>query len=610
MEFLKRHKLFFITFVVAYVMIVGFYFLVSQGIASYTIGLQMRRYIPCALAVALAVELWKKAGRSFAELLPHAIVAVLWAAVYPLCYWTAYHASVPCIDVRYDQAFAAYIIAFTVCLRLLSNKYFSGFDKSFGKYIFGVLHILFLVIPITQIFYFINYQSPITDAACLAVLQTTPGEAKEFLLLNLGYTGLGGVFLFWLAVLDVMVKLNNLDDRVLLTSFGKKSVCIAVTVVVATVAYGGKSFTRTGVLECYMAAKDYFAKADLFKTYHAGNFAELQVTPDKPAFSKPSTIIMVIGESASRYYMSAYNPNHPNDNAPWLRAMKKNDNFTVFNHAYTSWGQTVPSLERALTEKNQYTNKDFNQSVTVIDIAKKAGYNTYWFSNQGYMGSADTPITLVATTADKGEWLELRRQDGTTYKHDGDLLELLKTVDSAKNNFIVLHFIGSHEDCINRYPAGFTKFGEPGKFDMVLNYDNSIAYTDDVLRQVYEYASANLNLQAMLYFSDHGGDPYRKRHPDQTGFKSLRVPMFVYLSDEYQKLYPEASKTIKAHRNSYFTIDLIYEAVCGLLQVKSSNYDETMGLFSDKYKFTRDTLTTNLGKNKLSDDKDENQNEE
>ena len=158
MNFLKRYRLFFITSIIAYVFIMGFYYLVSQGIASYTIGLQMRRYIPCALAAGVAVDLWKQAGMSFSELLPHGIVAFLWAVVYPLCYWVTYPASVPCIDVRYDQAFAAYIFAFTVCLRLLLCKYFTCFEKRFGKYVIGVLHTLFLVIPITQIFYFINYR--------------------------------------------------------------------------------------------------------------------------------------------------------------------------------------------------------------------------------------------------------------------------------------------------------------------------------------------------------------------------------------------------------------------------------------------------------------------
>lgn len=63
---------------------------------------------------------------------------------------------------------------------------------------------------------------------------------------------------------------------------------------------------NTGVMQTYVFAKEYFEGANRFKTYHEQNFADLTVSPSKPAFSKPSTVIMVIGESASAYYMSAY----------------------------------------------------------------------------------------------------------------------------------------------------------------------------------------------------------------------------------------------------------------------------------------------------------------
>lgn len=59
-------------------------------------------------------------------------------------------------------------------------------------------------------------------------------------------------------------------------------------------------------MQTYVFAKEYFEGANRFKAYHEQNFADLIVSPAKPAFSKPSTIIMVIGESASAYYMSAY----------------------------------------------------------------------------------------------------------------------------------------------------------------------------------------------------------------------------------------------------------------------------------------------------------------
>ena len=102
-----------------------------------------------------------------------------------------------------------------------------------------------------------------------------------------------------------------------------------------------------------------------------------------------------------------------------------------------------------------------------------------------------------------------------------------------------------------------------------------------------------------------GGDPYRKRHPDQSGFSFLQIPLFIYLSDEYQKLYPDAVAVYKKNRNKFFTNDLLFETVADLLQVKSSSIDEGNSLLNSKYKYTVDTLTTNLGKNRLSEDKED-----
>lgn len=68
--------------------------------------------------------------------------------------------------------------------------------------------------------------------------------------------------------------------------------------------------------------------------------------------------------------MSAFSDTEHNT-TPWLKDQKSNSNFILYKNAYSSWGGTVPALERALTEKNQYNNKEFNQSITIIDIAKK-----------------------------------------------------------------------------------------------------------------------------------------------------------------------------------------------------------------------------------------------
>lgn len=604
MNFIKKHQSFFTALIISYLLLVVTYAVTSVGIAKYTFFLQMRRYIPCAVTVALATSLWHKAGYNYKKLLPHTVVALLWVLVFPICYWLTFRDSMTFIDKHYDQAFGAYIFAFTVSLRLLFLKLQQWRDNIVQRFFCATIQTCAVIIPLFQILYFAYYKYPFTETAAIALLQTNPNEAKEYLLLNFGYVGIICTIILFASVFYGLYKLNTLENiRTEYSALSKKALALMLVIVVATSGYGAKMFKDTGVMQAYVFAKDYFDRTNKFKEFHDANFANLTVTPSTPRFAKPSTVILVIGESASAYYMSAYS-DVKNNNTPWLKSMRKNDNFILFNHAYTSVCQTVPSLERALTEKNQYNKKDFNQSLTVIDIAKKAGYETYWFSNQGYISDADTPITLVAKTADHAVWLSESEMAKKGYQYDGDLLKCLQNVDPNKNNFIVLHFMGSHEDCINRYPYDFARFSEKGKFDMPLNYDDSLAYTDSVLQQVQQYAAEKLNLQAMLYFSDHGGDPYRKRHPDQAGFKALQIPMFVYVSDEYKSLYANEIGEFKAKRNTYFTNDLIYETVCSLLQIKSNHFDESNSLLNSKYKYTREMLMTALGSRKISEDKE------
>ena len=604
MSFIKKNKHFLLVLLISYLILVLTYVLTAVGIAKYTLFLQMRRYLPCALTVALAVFLWRKAGYTYKNLLPYITTGLLWVIVFPVCYWSAFHNSMTFIDKHYDQAFGAYVFAFTVSLRLLFLKLHQWRDNKVQRLFSATIQTCAVIIPLFQILYFAYYKYPFTETAAIALLQTNPNEAKEYLLLNFGYVGIIGTIILFASAFYGLYKLNTLENiRTEYSALGKKALALMLVIVVATAGYGAKMFKDTGVMQAYVFAKDYFDRTNKFKEFHDANFANLTVTPSIQRFAKPSTVILVIGESASAYYMSAYS-DVKNNNTPWLKSMRNNDNFILFNHAYTSVCQTVPSLERALTEKNQYNKKDFNQSLTVIDIAKKAGYETYWFSNQGYISDADTPITLVAKTADHAVWLSESEMAKNGYQYDGDLLKCLHNVDPNKNNFIVLHFMGSHEDCINRYPYDFARFSEKGKFDMPLNYDDSLAYTDSVLQQVQQYAAEKLNLQAMLYFSDHGGDPYRKRHPDQAGFKALQIPMFVYVSDEYKALYANEVGEFKAKRNTYFTNDLIYETVCSLLQVKSNHFDEGNSLLNSKYKYTREMLMTALGSRKISEDKE------
>lgn len=306
--------------------------------------------------------------------------------------------------------------------------------------------------------------------------------------------------------------------------------------------------------------------------------------------------------------MSAYGYT-ANDTTPWLKAVTSNDSqhFIKYNHAYSSFGSTMQSLERALTEKNQYNDKEFNRSFSIIDLAKKAGYKTYWFSNQGIKNSTETPVQLVAKTADISYWIEQEESTVNRVMYDGDLIHCLEMVNPNENNFVVLHVMGCHELTLHRFPEDRTQFGQPGVFDLISNYEDAMAYSDWVWQQIYEYGRKKLNLQAMLIFSDHGANPYRKRTAENIPFINVRIPLIFYLSDEYQSLYPDSAKALRDNQNKYFSNDLIYEAVGGLLNIKSTHLDQKNNIAGSKYQFTKDMVKTDLGRKFVKDDVHEEQ---
>ena len=136
----------------------------------------------------------------------------------------------------------------------------------------------------------------------------------------------------------------------------------------------------------------------------------------------------------------------------------------------------------------------------------------------------------------------------------------------------------------------------------VRNYRNSLHYTDHFLHRVYDYAREKLHLAAMVYFSDHGAIPEKRRLPWFLGFGMVRIPMWIYLSDEYRKTCPAASEALEENKEKDFTNDLTYDLLCGLLNIKSGHYDPSQSLASPTYRFTRDMLLTDEGRVRLADE--------
>ena len=530
------------------------------------------------------------------------VPGLLWCLTFPLLYTWTYAR-----DWYRSLIFFDFLIgtANIFVLAALGGVLFHLGHKRLTAALLAVLGFLMSLIPMTQIAYYMTVWHALSPASLMALYLTNWHEAGDYIESTVGVLPAVLVVALLLALIYLTYRSYLVfAQRIYPSAEGSRMGSLLLVMIVAA----GVHITllpECSIAGLYKDVTNYVEETQSYSLNQDERYASLIIDMENTLAARaPGTVIFVIGESASRNYMHYYTPSFPYENTPWMEKMAaERAGFLVYNNTYSSWTQTVPVLERALTEKSQYNDKEFFESASLLDVAKKIGYHTYWFSNQGRYGQFDSAITMVAKTADVAEWTD----DSYTFttKYDEELLPYLTRIDPNVNNFIVLHLMGSHIYYNNRYPDAWAKFvAEDGESAMTSapSYANSILYTDHILAEVFAYAEKNLNLRAMVYFSDHGENLKISHNPDVFSFDMVRIPFFIYLSPEYRAALPQRAAMLESRRDAYFTNDMMYDTVCGLLGAPNNRYDPRQDFSSPAYGFTRETLTTMFGNHALTED--------
>ena len=588
------NKIYIITAIIFYLFSYVYYLKISHGLGNKATYLQMRRFIPCAILAVLPAALAGMPLSSPLFVIP-TIIAILWIFTYPTLYFISNHKVSSDFEFHFEAVFGLYFIAWISSLGIIIQQV--SWLAIPATIFITLAELLMLAIPVAQLIYYGLYKACINENGMEMIQETHYNEIIEYIksmpiMLNI-ITFFGSIFV------TATMLFVNYQEMVIHknTPLINMAIISAIAIFLSTYLWKKKHgvFIRTAIVEFYLDVKEYLATNLQYTQNMQERISKLQVTSLNKS-QKPQTILIVIGESASRDYMKAFNKEYKYDTTPWLDRMAQSKNFILFPNAFSIGANTVLAVSNAMTEINQYNDKKFYESCSIIDIAHAVGYKVHWYSNQGHLGSADTPVTLIANTADVAKWT---KQELNKVQYDESLLPSLKELDSTKNNFLVIHLKGSHFNFLNRYPESFTKFGTPGKYDLEVNYANSIAYTDYVLEQIFNYAKNNLNLQAMVYFSDHATVPDKRRSPNFDGLASVRIPFFTYFADEYIAQHQEVYDTLKKHENFYWTNDLAYELLSSILDIKSNHFDEANSLASEKFKYKREDLRTNCGQTRI-----------
>ena len=134
--------------------------------------------------------------------------------------------------------------------------------------------------------------------------------------------------------------------------------------------------------------------------------------------------VFVVGESMTRTRMSAYG--YEKNTTPWLDNAVRSGDVLLLRNAYSCRVNTVPALSEALTAKNQFRNSSLALSPSIVQMARAAGFDVWWISNQSRFGFYDTPTSVIASDAQKQIWLRENGAASDKLSPDGDLLPYLK----------------------------------------------------------------------------------------------------------------------------------------------------------------------------------------
>ena len=399
--------------------------------------------------------------------------------------------------------------------------------------------------------YFFN--GSIDMLALRAVFETNFNEAKEFVIhlsnaKSLTFVSILLLSSFFLLKNMLSEKVKREDRPALFLIFvigliASLRVCdkYKPTVVRIIKSYGYYTQEKEFAIKCFSQRKSF-------------DYGQIQSL----VFDKGNkTYVVVIGESATRGHLGLYG--YGRDTTPKLNEIKQD--LYIFDKVTSAHCQTFAVLQEALTFDN------FAQG-DVISFFQKAGFKTFWLSNQFGGGEWNNIVAIIGNQADVSFFVSQRETKATGGLYFDELLikpfkKALK--DPAPKKIIFVHLLGSHSGYDNRYPTKFDIFrDDSSKINQtVCEYDNSIAYTDFILWRLISLLKEKNENSYLLYLSDHGEDV--RESPDCSFSHSpsishplmFSIPFFVWVSERYLNENSEFVKNWDRHKE-YRTDKLIH----------------------------------------------------
>ena len=404
---------------------------------------------------------------------------------------------------------------------------------------------LFSITAFFEAAHWFIFNNEVTESTIHIVLETTESESSEFISAYLNPQLVVMASFHLLAMIFGLLYTHRNYNAVQL-SLGTRAKTISVfgSIICMLLIIPLKvHFLPTVAVEAFAIYKANRARLNKLTITENGTFKNVIHKESNDS----ETYVLIIGESTTSHHMGIYG--YYRNTTPLLE--KRKPELTIYNKVSTPFSNTKLSLGAALSLHHDDLDKKYNSPL--IQLFNKAGFTTYWISNQKPIGLYETSTRLISKKSKKSVYTDM-----SEVMYDEKVLPPFRKAlnEKSKKKLIVLHLMGTHNMYIKRYPRKFdiftstpkTKFNHEVAYKNINQYDNAIVYNDYIIDSVIGEVEKLNSKSYALYFSDHGEDVYetidQACHTQDIGTKPMHdIPFLLWFSKNY------------ARKNSNFVLD-------------------------------------------------------
>lgn len=476
-------------------------------------------------------------------------------------------------------------ILFAVALVFPLYFYNSVIYKRFYYY---VSYIVFALCLYLETSYYYLFKTFFSSSAIFVTLDSNAEESKEFLnfYIDVPVVIFGCLFLLVVAFMLFKSKMyyNEIPDFSKRTRL--KMFFLFLGVVILT-----RQTTLIRFNLPYLIIKagiEYHSESKIlgdYKNNKLGNFNNVSRISNH---EEDEVYVVIIGESTARSHLGIYS--YYRETTPKLSSIK--DELLIYNDVVSPHAYSVGSLTKILTLGN-YENPKGITDGTIIQLLNKAGFDTYWFSNQRPIGIYESMITKIALSSKNHEFITTTVA-GDSSILDEELLDLFNEAlaNDAKKKVIFLHMMGTHHHYEKRYTKAFNKFKDEPKTNFkseesiakINHYDNAVLYNDYIISEVISKLDSINKKSFALYFSDHGEEMYSGlnmagHNEDIYSKQMFEVPFFLWQSEKFK-----TENDIFFDEDRKYMIDDFFHSLADILSISAKEVDLKRSIFNKGFK--------------------------